>query len=154
MIPKGNETKWFVVFKMGYEKHFYDVCFDHDCIGVIDGKTQAEAAALADKLFGKGYSQIIHYKPDMQPFPRGFINITENLEEFKLIQRFYPLASKVIAAATTREEGAWCAYCNAVPGIKHVEEWQDVLDYGDKLSEEIASAIFPSFAKMQLPYAR
>ena len=61
------------------------------------------------------------------------------------------LASKVLVAAKTRVEGTWKAYCDAIPGKKHSEEWQEVLKHGDQLSEKVARAIFPRFEG--IPYA-
>ena len=62
-----------------------------------------------------------------------------------------PLASRVIAAAKSRIEGKWAAYCDAVPGIEHRKEFIRVLEYGDKLAEWKARALFPEFK--DLPYA-
>ena len=62
------------------------------------------------------------------------------------------LHHNVLVVATTRAEGAWCAYCGVVAGKNHDNEWQEVLDHGGKLSKKVAQAIFPGFA--HLPYAR
>jgi hypothetical protein len=62
------------------------------------------------------------------------------------------LAAKVLAVATTRIEGAWKAYCDAVPGRDHDVEWQQVLDRGCALQERHALAIFPEFEGVR--YAR
>lgn len=63
--------------------------------------------------------------------------------------RIYPLDSKVLAVATNRVDG-WCAYIGAVPGWNHQEEAHEVLDYGEKLPEHIAIAIF---GEQEVPYA-
>ena len=55
------------------------------------------------------------------------------------------LASKVLVVATTRIEGTWAAYCDAVPGDNHLMERDAVLAYGDKLIEEVARVLFPEF---------
>lgn len=55
------------------------------------------------------------------------------------------LATTVLCAATTRIEGTWTAYCRDVPGIRHDAEVEDVFEWGDKLPERIARAIFPVF---------
>jgi hypothetical protein len=60
------------------------------------------------------------------------------------------LAMRVLAVATTRVEGAWCAYIDAVPGQRHRDEYQAVLDHGEKLREDIARVMFP---RIDLPYA-
>jgi len=67
---------------------------------------------------------------------------------------YVALACDVVAVAITRQEGKWCAYCKAVRGFSHEDEWQEVLRTGEKLSETIAKAIFPDFAALELPYAR
>ena len=61
-------------------------------------------------------------------------------------------ARRVMAVAHTRIEGAWCAYIDAVPGMNHDNEWQEVLKTGDKLSEKVALAMFPMFEG--IPYAQ
>ncbi len=63
----------------------------------------------------------------------------------------YALAARVLAVATTRVEGCWRAYCDAVPGARHDEEWPAVREYGCALPEAVARAVFPSFAG--LPYS-
>jgi len=62
----------------------------------------------------------------------------------------HALAADVLAVATTRVEGAWCAYIAAVAGIRHDEEYQAVLRTGEKLPERIAKVLFPG---CDLPYA-
>lgn len=37
----------------------------------------------------------------------------------------------------------WCAYIGAVIGINHQIEWKCVLDWGTKLSHNLAKALFP-----------
>jgi len=74
------------------------------------------------------------------------------MTEFKPEIRIYALASQVLAVATTRIEGTWKAYINAVPGINHSEEFDDVLRHGEDPGERIARAIFSEF--YDVPYAR
>ena len=69
------------------------------------------------------------------------------IEFIRSIQTF-ALAQRVLAVATTRVEGSWCAYIDAVPGNCHAEEADDVLRYGDKLPEPVARIIFPSFSDL------
>lgn len=57
---------------------------------------------------------------------------------------YRPLAMRVLAVAVERYEG-WAAYVDAVPGMKHSEEWEAVSRVGDKLPEEVARLLFPSF---------
>lgn len=58
---------------------------------------------------------------------------------------FRALASRVLAVAHTRIEGRWCAYVDAVPGINHRREIDDVLRCGAKLDEAVALTLFPRF---------
>jgi len=53
------------------------------------------------------------------------------------------LDSKVLVIAVEGYAGDWSAYIGAVRGERHDEEYLDVADYGNKLSEKIARAIFP-----------
>lgn len=62
------------------------------------------------------------------------------------------LATRVLAVARTRVEGAWSAYVDAVPGKSHEDEVEPVLQQGAKLAERIARVLFPEFK--DLPYAR
>ena len=65
--------------------------------------------------------------------------------------RVTALACRVLVVAKTRIEGRWNAYCDAVPGINHDDEWEEVKHHGCKLPEHIAEAIFPEFKN--IPYA-
>lgn len=62
----------------------------------------------------------------------------------------HALASRALVVATTRIEGAWCAYADAVPGMNHEAEKYAVLRHGDKVSEELARVLFPGFER--IPY--
>ncbi len=75
-----------------------------------------------------------------------------NHDDWEPVIRWKPLASRVLIVAKTRAEGAWKAYIDAVPGIRHRDEVDEVLDYGDEASETIARIMFPEFE--DLPYAR
>ena len=72
--------------------------------------------------------------------------------EFKPEIRRRALAMRVLAVAQTRIEGAWKAYVDAVPGIRHVDEISGVLQNGTELREEMARLLFPEFD--DVPYAR
>jgi hypothetical protein len=83
----------------------------------------------------------------------GF-DFPENKEEtgtWKATRSRHALARCVLAVAHTRIEGAWCAYIDAVPGRRHVDEAQAVLDHGAKLGKDVACVLFPLFA--DIPYA-
>ena len=68
------------------------------------------------------------------------------------MMRIRALAQRALAVAATRTDGTWTAYCDAVPGQCHANEWKLVLAQGDYIPEEIARAMFPEF--VSLPYAR
>ena len=62
------------------------------------------------------------------------------------ILRWTALASDVIAVAVARPhdgDGAWTAYIKAVPGKRHVDEYMDVVHWGDILPPKVAVSIFP-----------
>jgi hypothetical protein len=63
----------------------------------------------------------------------------------------YAFAMHVLAVATTRVEGTWKAYCDAVDGMDHDVEQSGVLHTGAVLAERIAREVFPQFA--EIPYA-
>ena len=63
----------------------------------------------------------------------------------------YALHRNVLCVATTRIEGAWCAYCKDVAGQDHKAEQNDVLAHGDKISDRVARVMFPQFEGV--PYA-
>src|SRR5258706_4411049 len=75
----------------------------------------------------------------------------EEARDWKPVVRRRALASRVLVVARTRVEGAWAAYCDAVPGYDHDDEQGAVLLHGDKLNETFARVLFPEFAS--LPYA-
>ena len=76
---------------------------------------------------------------------------TEQAAAWRPIVRLHALARTVLCVANTRIEGAWCAYCYNVPGIRHASEVAGVLGHGCKLREDIALVIFPEFTGT--PYA-
>lgn len=61
------------------------------------------------------------------------------------------LANRVLAVATTRVEGSWSAYCDAVEGQNHHREAELVLRFGSKMDEQVARLLFPIFEGV--PYA-
>lgn len=62
------------------------------------------------------------------------------------------LSRDVLAVAVNRAEGAWKAYCGAVPGRNHDHEWPEIFKQGTDLGERVALAVFPEFTGT--PYAR
>ena len=56
---------------------------------------------------------------------------------------YQALASQVIAVAVINHpRGDWSAYIGAVPGKRHKDEWQEVVDQGSKLPRHVAEEIF------------
>ncbi len=86
-----------------------------------------------------------------EPLRSHFPKSAEEAASFKPIQRIRALSSKVLVVAQTRIICEWAAYCDAVRGIDHRQEWQAVLAYGNKLDEAVARALFPEFD--QVAYA-
>ena len=87
-----------------------------------------------------------------EPWKSHFPTTDVMAGEWKPLYSVHALSSKVLCVAKTRIEGAWSAYCDAVPGIKHSDEYHGVLDYGTKLDERVARTIFPRLN--DLPYAK
>ena len=85
------------------------------------------------------------------PIRRFFPMSVEEAEKWQPLTRYRALSSRVLVVATTRIECSWAAYCDAVPGSVHRDEWQYVLDHGAKLDESVARALFPLFD--EVPYA-
>lgn len=71
--------------------------------------------------------------------------------EWKPTIVYRALASRVLIVATTRVEGGWNAFCDAVPGERHRDEIHEVLRHGDLVDERLARLLFPEFE--ELPYA-
>lgn len=85
----------------------------------------------------------------------GHFEFPESAEEVNAWTPFvarHALARRVLAVMKTRIEGTWAAYIDAVPGKSHEEEQNDVLAYGNKLSEPMARLLFPDVPK-ELTYA-
>lgn len=80
-----------------------------------------------------------------------FPKTEKELDVWQPYTNLYALASRVLAVARSRQEGAWSAYCDQVPGINHHSEIGLVLLHGDKLSERVARCLFPEFEGV--PYA-
>ena len=87
-----------------------------------------------------------------EPLRSYFPKSHEEAREFVQHVETRALSSRVLVVAQTRIECAWCAYCDAAPGRYPDQERQKVLDFGDKLSEDFARALFPQFK--DVPYAR
>jgi len=63
------------------------------------------------------------------------------------VLQYEALASKVLVVAVQRQIG-WCAYCDAVAGENHEQEFQAIVYDGCKLLEKVARAIFPQYSNM------
>lgn len=82
------------------------------------------------------------------PLRAHFPKSVEEVKNFVPLVRIRALSSRVLVIAKTRVECAWTAYCDAVPGMRHEDETQQVLDYGAKLDEDVARALFPEFEEV------
>ena len=61
------------------------------------------------------------------------------------IMHIFPLATRVLVVAVARPHDGpdcWTAYCDAVEGQSHKVEAVAVAEYGNKLGETVARAIF------------
>lgn len=58
------------------------------------------------------------------------------------------LDRKVIVVAAEGYVKDWAAYIGAVPGERHEDEWEEVLEHGSKLSPEVAKILFPNFKRL------
>jgi hypothetical protein len=81
-------------------------------------------------------------------FPKS----VDEAQRFKAETRWLALSSHVLVAMRTRIEFAWAAYIDAVPGMDHRYEFQEVLRVGTKLREDVARALFPEMDS--IPYAK
>lgn len=57
------------------------------------------------------------------------------------------IASRVLAVAVPTVNG-WKAYVDAVPGVDHRNEWQQVERIGVTMDEPLARALFPEFEEI------
>jgi len=87
-----------------------------------------------------------------EPLRSHFPKSMEEAQSFVAMVDRFALAHKVLVVARTRVECAWCAYIDAVPGVNHDIEKEEVLRTGTKLLEEQARVLFPQFN--EVPYAR
>ena len=62
------------------------------------------------------------------------------------------LASDVLVVAKAGGNSDWAAYIGGVMGRNHEAEWKAVEEYGNKLPEKIAMAIFPHSPWKELDY--
>jgi hypothetical protein len=58
------------------------------------------------------------------------------------------LSQSVIVAAVEYQEG-WASYIGAVAGENHDLEYWDVVNFGNKITEELAKVIFPEFSNKE-----
>lgn len=86
-----------------------------------------------------------------EPLRSHFPKSVEEAHAWQPIRRVRPLATRVLAVAQTRITCEWAAYVDAVPGRRHDDEWEMVLQHGAKLREDVARVLFPEFK--QVPYA-
>ena len=75
----------------------------------------------------------------------------EEAQSWKPFTLRFSLHANVLAVATTRIEGAWCAYIGPAYCNSHRDDEPQVLRQGTKLLSEHAKAMFPEFEGV--PYA-
>ena len=86
-----------------------------------------------------------------EPLRAHFPKSVEEAQAWTPIVTWRALSSRVLVVAKTRVECAWAAYCDAVPGINHANEVEEVTKHGAKLEEKFARALFPGMK--EVPYA-
>ena len=86
-----------------------------------------------------------------EPLRSIFPGNIEEAQAWKRTTQRICLASRVMVMATTRIEFAWSAYIDAVPGVNHDDEEEEVLRHGTKLMEKVARVLFPAWK--DIPYA-
>ena len=63
---------------------------------------------------------------------------------------YHALATKVLAVASVNEEvGDWSVYIDAVPGMNHDDEMEEVRARGSKTFKEFAECLFPRFKHLR-----
>lgn len=67
--------KFYVSFGQTHAHAIAGKTFDRNCIAVITAKDYQEAREIAFEAFGGIFCFIYEKEPDMQFFPRGFINL-------------------------------------------------------------------------------
>jgi len=82
----------------------------------------------------------------------NFPESDDDLDTWQPTVIYKALSMRILCAATTRIEGAWSAYIGVVPGMKHSQEFYDVLKYGDPLPYHVASALFSEFEEVPYNY--
>ncbi len=86
-----------------------------------------------------------------EPLRSHFPKSSEEAQSFEPVIMHRALSAKVLVVARTRVECAWAAYVDAVPGMNHRAEREQVLGYGTKVDESLARLLFPMFK--DVPYA-
>lgn len=81
------------------------------------------------------------------------------IEELEVGSTYYTQLGSRVLAVLTRGVDGWRVYVDAVPGVNHSMEWQEVARAGTKQPEPVARAIVaslfhPGFDPGDLPYVR
>ena len=80
------------------------------------------------------------------------------LSELKEGEKLYTQLGRRVLAVLSRGVDGYRVYVDAVPGVNHEREWEEVADYGDKQREPVARAIVQSLFhpgfEIDLPYVR
>jgi hypothetical protein len=82
---------------------------------------------------------------DQQPKANTFA-ISNQTHEGRTCQ--VRVLNREILVVATYTVGGWKAYIGIVQGKNHNKEWQQVLQTGDTLAEDVARFLFPDFTDM------
>jgi hypothetical protein len=102
-----------------------------------------------EEVMPEEHPVFVRVKAMKEPWRSHFPKSKEEAAHFDPRTEVVALSSKVLCVATTRIEGTWRAYCDAVPGMDHDAEWDMVLRQGSALIESWARGIFPGFADVK-----
>jgi len=67
--------KWYITFGQVHAHRVNGKTFDCDCVGVINGDNPVQCDKLAFDLFKGKFHQHSSRIPNMEYFPRGFIEV-------------------------------------------------------------------------------
>lgn len=92
------------------------------------------------------------YEEKLVPYAKEQMELGNEPGHMDRKPKIKPLAKKVLAVAKITNQG-WMAFIDAVPGMNHENESEAVLNYGVRLRESVARAIFSTDeALSSMPY--
>jgi len=63
--------------------------------------------------------------------------------------KFRLLHPNILAVAVEGDKGDWAAYIGVVTGVRPETRWRKIYESGNKLPQEVAVALFPTFAHLE-----